>query len=67
MSLSLSLTPVHFGLIVFTAFCVIGSVFLRSSCHQCIIVITGESIKILNCEMTPAFLEYAKGLHVEKN
>lgn len=65
MPLIVNFTPVHLGLIVFTVLCVVGSVLLRSGNNQCVIIITGESIKILNCEMTPAFLEYAKGLHVE--
>nr|BAU20381.1 triple gene block protein 3 [Daphne virus S] len=66
MSLNISLTFLHISLILFTVLCVLGSLYLSPSGSQCVIIITGESIKILNCEMTPAFLEYAKGLHVEK-
>ncbi|CAF04329.1 triple gene block 3 [Daphne virus S] len=66
MSLNISLSLLHVGLIVFTVLCILGSLYLSPSGSQCVIIITGESIKILNCEMTPAFLEYAKGLHVER-
>lgn len=35
---------------------------LTPSSNDCAVIITGESVKILNCEFTPEFLEYAKGL-----
>jgi len=32
----------------------------------CSVILTGESIKLLNCNFSPDFLDYAKGLEVLK-
>nr|AAK85159.1 TBG3 [Alfalfa latent virus] len=42
----------------------IDSLFKNSVC-QCTVVLTGESVKIVGCEFTSEFIEYAKTLKVQ--
>nr|UCJ00534.1 triple gene block protein 3 [Peach chlorotic mottle virus] len=44
------------------ALIILNIVFGTSSCDPCQIVITGESVKVFNCILSPEFLEVLKDL-----
>nr|UCJ00539.1 triple gene block protein 3 [Peach chlorotic mottle virus] len=44
------------------ALIILNIVFGANSCDPCQIIITGESVKVFNCNLSPEFLEVLKDL-----
>nr|AXL97640.1 triple-gene-block protein 3 [Potato virus H] len=57
-----------YGLVIVAAFSLCSAVLhLLQSGTGCTVIITGESVKIIGCEFTDKFLEYARGLKPAKH
>nr|AAB31047.1 coat protein [Helenium virus S]QQX32702.1 TGB3 [Helenium virus S]QQX32708.1 TGB3 [Helenium virus S]QQX32725.1 TGB3 [Helenium virus S]QQX32731.1 triple gene block 3 [Helenium virus S] len=51
-------------LLLIALLAILGSIvwLLTNQQEQCVVLITGESVRIVSCKFTPEFIEYAKAL-----